>query len=210
MWPEPIRARGRVSAAIIIIPAPFDPRLISIIPPAVAQAAMDTGVARKPIIDMEAYRAELSARRDPVAGVMQTHHRPRCSRNPKRVVFAEGEEEQVIRAATTFVRPGPRHGDPGRPRGTGRANVAAESGIELDGELIEIITRAFRTRNSTYAQTALRAAAAQGLPAARLPAPDQPGPQSFCRLHGRAPATPTRWSPASRAISRSRSKKSSA
>ena len=55
-----------------LIPAPFDPRLISIVPPAVAQAAMDSGVARKPIIDMEAYRAELSARRDPVAGMMQT------------------------------------------------------------------------------------------------------------------------------------------
>ncbi len=54
-----------------IIPAPFDPRLISIVPPAVAGAAMDTGVARRPIVDMKAYRAELTARRDPVAGLMQ-------------------------------------------------------------------------------------------------------------------------------------------
>ena len=53
-----------------IIPVPFDPRLISAIPPAVAQAAMDTGVARKPIVDMDAYRQQLRTRRDPVAGVL--------------------------------------------------------------------------------------------------------------------------------------------
>ena len=54
-----------------IIPVPFDPRLISYVPPAVAKAAMDTGVARKPIVDMDAYRAQLRSRRDPVAGVLQ-------------------------------------------------------------------------------------------------------------------------------------------
>src|SRR5213078_5156852 len=53
-----------------IIPVPFDPRLISYVPPAVAKAAMDTGVARKPIVDMDAYRAALRSRRDPVAGVL--------------------------------------------------------------------------------------------------------------------------------------------
>src|SRR3982075_736632 len=54
-----------------IIPVPFAPRLISFIPPAVASAAMDTGVARKPIVDMDAYRAQLRSRRDPVAGILQ-------------------------------------------------------------------------------------------------------------------------------------------
>src|SRR3981081_2400652 len=54
-----------------IIPVPFDPRLISFIPPAIAKAAMDTGVARRPIVDMDAYRARLRSRRDPVAGVLQ-------------------------------------------------------------------------------------------------------------------------------------------
>ena len=54
-----------------IIPVPFDPRLISAIPPAVAKAAMETGVARRPIADMEAYRHQLSARRDPIAGTLQ-------------------------------------------------------------------------------------------------------------------------------------------
>ncbi|NBT22970.1 MAG: NADP-dependent malic enzyme, partial [Methylocystaceae bacterium] len=88
-----------------IIPAPFDPRLISIVPPAVAGAAMDTGVARRPIVDMKAYRAELTARRDPVAGLMQNIFE-RVRREPKRVVFAEGEEEQVIRAAHSFVNQG--------------------------------------------------------------------------------------------------------
>src|SRR5215475_4442535 len=88
-----------------IIPVPFDPRLISHVPVAVAKAAMDTGVARKPIADMEAYRHSLQTRRDPVAGVLQQVFR-RLRRAPKRVVFAEGEEEQVIRAAASFVQQG--------------------------------------------------------------------------------------------------------
>jgi malate dehydrogenase (oxaloacetate-decarboxylating)(NADP+) len=85
-----------------IIPAPFDPRLISTIPPAVAKAAMDTGVARKQIDNLAEYAQKLSGRLDPVAGWLQgifAHVR----RNPKRVVFAEGEEEQVVRAANTFL-----------------------------------------------------------------------------------------------------------
>src|SRR5262249_41116979 len=88
-----------------IIPVPFDPRLISVIPPAVAKAAMETGVARRPITDMAAYAAQLSARRDPVAGALQRIVE-RVRRYPKRVVFAEGEEEQVIRAALSFVNQG--------------------------------------------------------------------------------------------------------
>src|ERR1700754_1070504 len=88
-----------------IIPVPFDPRLIYSVPPAVALAAMDTGVARKPIVDMEAYRQALRSRRDPVAGVLSRVHE-RLKRQPKRVVFAEGEEENVIRAAISFVEQG--------------------------------------------------------------------------------------------------------
>src|SRR5271157_3387344 len=86
-----------------IIPVPFDPRLIHVIPIAVAKAAMASGVAQRPIVDMEAYKAQLSARRDPIAGAMQRIVE-RVRRTPKRVVFAEGEEEQVIRAAHSFVR----------------------------------------------------------------------------------------------------------
>lgn len=85
-----------------IIPAPFDPRLISAVPLAVAKAAMDSGVARRPIIDMEAYRTRLSARLDPTAGFINSIF-DACRLHPKRVVFAEGEEEQVVRAASSFA-----------------------------------------------------------------------------------------------------------
>jgi malate dehydrogenase (oxaloacetate-decarboxylating)(NADP+) len=85
-----------------IIPVPFDPRLLTEVPAAVAQAAMDSGVARQPIADMTAYKAQLSARRDPIAGTLQRIFQ-RVRRTPQRVVFAEGEEEQMIRAAVSFV-----------------------------------------------------------------------------------------------------------
>ena len=92
-----------------IIPAPFDPRLISAVSSAVAAAAMDTGVARKPIDDLEKYRRELSARLDPTASTLQVIF-DRISANQKRVVFAEGEEEKVIRAAMAFRNAG--YGEP--------------------------------------------------------------------------------------------------
>jgi len=84
-----------------IIPAPFDPRLIVHVSAAVAQAAMDTGVARKPIENMSAYRASLSARLDPSAANLQLIL-DTIRQTPKRVVFAEGEEEKTIRAAVAF------------------------------------------------------------------------------------------------------------
>jgi malate dehydrogenase (oxaloacetate-decarboxylating)(NADP+) len=88
-----------------IIPAPFDPRLITRIPAAVAKAAMDSGVARSPIVDMSAYHAKLSARLDPAAGFLHAIFE-QVRANPKRVVFAEGEQEQVIRAANAFIDSG--------------------------------------------------------------------------------------------------------
>ena len=88
-----------------IIPVPFDPRLISYIPPFVAQAAMDTGVARKPIEDMDAYRDQLAQRLDPTASFLQRYHGA-VRRDPKRIVFAEGEEPAVIRAAYAFKTQG--------------------------------------------------------------------------------------------------------
>jgi len=131
-----------------IIPVPFDPRLISAVPPAVAQAAMDTGVARKPITDMNAYTAQLRSRRDPVAGVLE-HVFDRLRRAPKRVVFAEGEEEQVIRAAASFVQQGLGSallvGREDRVRAT-----AKEAGIEIGGG-IEIINARLSRRNAQYA-----------------------------------------------------------
>jgi malate dehydrogenase (oxaloacetate-decarboxylating)(NADP+) len=131
-----------------IIPVPFDPRLISYVPPAVAKAAMDTGVARKPIVDMEAYRAQLQTRRDPVAGVLQRVFQ-RLRRAPKRVVFAEGEEEQVIRAAASFVQQGL-----GTALLLGREEPIRQSaqalGLEL-GQGMEIINAALSRRNAQYA-----------------------------------------------------------
>ncbi len=84
-----------------IIPVPFDPRLISCVPIAVAKAAMDSGVARRPIVDLDGYKNELSRRLDPTAALLQMIT-DRVRANPKRVVFAEGEEEAVIRAAIAF------------------------------------------------------------------------------------------------------------
>jgi len=91
-----------------IIPTPFDPRLISFIPPFVAQAAMDTGVARKPIDDMEAYRHSLARRADPSASFIQGVQ-ARCKELQRRIVFAEGEEPAVVRAAFSFKNQGLGH-----------------------------------------------------------------------------------------------------
>ncbi len=85
-----------------IIPVPFDPRLLSDVPRAVARAAMDSGVAQRPIVDLEAYGRELSARRDPIASTLQRIYQ-RVRRQPRRVVFAEGEEEHVMRAAVSYA-----------------------------------------------------------------------------------------------------------
>ena len=88
-----------------IIPSTFDPRLISKVPPAVAKAAMDSGVARKAIVDMESYTNRLSARLNPSAGLLQSIFQD-VKENPKRVIFAEGEEEDMIRAAAIFLNNG--------------------------------------------------------------------------------------------------------
>jgi len=84
-----------------IIPAPFDPRLMEVVPAAVAQAAMETGVAQKPIADMAAYRQSLRGRLNPTTSVLTTAYEV-AKANPKRVVFAEAEEEVVLRAAIQF------------------------------------------------------------------------------------------------------------
>jgi malate dehydrogenase (oxaloacetate-decarboxylating)(NADP+) len=89
-----------------IIPVPFDPRLISVVPAAVAEAAMKSGVARKPIADMKNYRRALSSRRDPTAAMLDLIFEELRGSRPRRVVFAEGEEERVIRAALQFQNAG--------------------------------------------------------------------------------------------------------
>jgi malate dehydrogenase (oxaloacetate-decarboxylating)(NADP+) len=88
-----------------IIPVPFDPRLISRVSSAVAEAAIKSGVARRELKDADSYRHELSARLDPSAALFQKITAS-VRANPKRVVFAEGEEESVIRAAAAFQNSG--------------------------------------------------------------------------------------------------------
>ena len=86
-----------------IIPSTFDPRLISVIPAAVAQAAMKSGVARKNISDLELYKDQLTNRLDPTMSLMQGIN-AKVRKNPKRVIFAEGEDENMLKAAIEFGR----------------------------------------------------------------------------------------------------------
>ncbi|MDW6025672.1 NADP-dependent malic enzyme [Mesorhizobium sp. BAC0120] len=131
-----------------IIPVPFDPRLITDIPVAVAKAAMESGVAGRPIANFDAYANELSARRDPIASTLQRIY-DRVRRQPKRVVFAEGEEEQVMRAAISFVN---------QRLGTailvGRDDVIKENarlaGLDLERPGIQVINARLSRRNAFY------------------------------------------------------------
>ena len=110
-----------------IIPAPFDPRLMEVVPSAVAEAAGRTGVARKPIVDMEAYRQVLRARLNPTVAVLSLAYEA-ARANPKRVLFAEGEEPNVLRAAIAF-----KEGGYGTPVLVGREEVydlLKEIGVE--------------------------------------------------------------------------------
>jgi malate dehydrogenase (oxaloacetate-decarboxylating)(NADP+) len=84
-----------------IIPAPFDPRLMETVSSAVAQAAMDSGVAQRPIEDFEAYRLSLRARLNPTTSVLTSVYE-QAKQAPKRVIFAEAEEDVVLRAAIQF------------------------------------------------------------------------------------------------------------
>ena len=88
-----------------IIPTPFDPRLIYRIPTAVAKAGMDTGVARRPIVDMDGYEASLKARMDPTASILRNlNSRARAAQST--IVFAEGDDPRVLRAAVLYQRSG--------------------------------------------------------------------------------------------------------
>ncbi len=88
-----------------IIPTPFDPRLIHTIPPAVARAGMDTGVARRPIVDMQGYEHDLRARMDPTASMLQGLY-ARAKGAQARMIFAEGDDIRVLRAAVAYQRSG--------------------------------------------------------------------------------------------------------
>jgi malate dehydrogenase (oxaloacetate-decarboxylating)(NADP+) len=88
-----------------IIPSPFDPRLIRNVSAAVAEAAMKSGVAQKKIEDFSAYKDSLAARLDPSVGFLQNIY-AQVRKKQKRVIFAEGEEESMLRAAIDFKNNG--------------------------------------------------------------------------------------------------------
>ena len=118
-----------------IIPAPFDPRLMEVVSSAVAKAAMDSGVAQKPIEDFDAYRHSLKARLNPTTSVL-TQVYERVKANPKRVIFAEAENEIVLRAAVQY-----RDFGYGEPVLVGRTQAVLDKMAELgvaDPESYEI------------------------------------------------------------------------
>ena len=130
-----------------IIPSPFDPRLISYVPPYVAQAAMDSGVARKPIADMSAYRHSLARRLDPTAALLQRIQGAVMGQG-RRIVFAEGEEPAVIRAAYAF-----QSQELGKAILVGREDIT-RANMRLVGvpeDAITIVNAALSERNSDYA-----------------------------------------------------------
>ena len=130
-----------------LIPAPFDPRLVVAVPSAVAQAAMESGVARKPVADMTAYRNELSARLDPTSGSLQAIF-DAVRAKPRRVVFAEGEEEKSIRGAIAFHNAG--YGTPVLIGREDRVRAALER-LGLSGiEALEIHNAKLSTATGKY------------------------------------------------------------
>jgi malate dehydrogenase (oxaloacetate-decarboxylating)(NADP+) len=132
-----------------IIPNAFDPRLIAWLPPAVARAAMDSGVARRPLMDLRRYTRELSGRLDPTANALDLLME-RVRTEPKRVVFAEGEEEKIVRAAVAF-----RNAGYGTPVLIGREDRvrATMQGLGLgDAEGIEIHNARLSGHNKRYVE----------------------------------------------------------
>ncbi|QSF55157.1 NADP-dependent malic enzyme [Brevundimonas fontaquae] len=134
-----------------IIPSPFDPRLIWYVPPFIAEAAMATGVARRPIADMDAYRASLRRRLDPSAGFLQAITASVQAAPMRRVVFIEGEEPSVIRAAYAFAAEGL-----GIPILLGREDVIRRNtldlGLEGAAQTLETVNARLSGRNGAYAE----------------------------------------------------------
>lgn len=131
-----------------IIPTPFDPRLIHRIPPAVARAGMDTGAARRPIIDMDAYELSLKSRMDPTANILRGIN-ARARANQARMIFAEGDDPKVLRAAVMYQRSGL-----GKALVVGRADdVKAKltaAGMEDAYRKLEVVNAANTQHLETY------------------------------------------------------------
>jgi len=131
-----------------IIPTPFDPRLIHRIPPAVAQAGMHTGVARRPIIDMDAYELSLKSRMDPTANILRGIN-ARARANQARMIFAEGDDPKVLRAAVMYQRSGL-----GKALVVGRAEDVKTkleaAGLDDAFRELEVVNAANTTHLETY------------------------------------------------------------
>jgi malate dehydrogenase (oxaloacetate-decarboxylating)(NADP+) len=132
-----------------IIPTPFDPRLIWYIPPFIAKAAMETGVARRPIDDMEAYRADLAQRLDPAAAFLQKITGAVSGAKRTRIVFAEGEDATVIRAAYAFQNQRLGHAVLLGREELIRQNMAL-AGIDPAEAKLEIINARLSDHNADY------------------------------------------------------------
>ena len=131
-----------------IIPTPFDPRLIHRIPPAVAKAGMATGVARRPIVDMDAYEASLKSRMDPTANMLRgLNARARAAQSS--VIFTEGDDPRVLRAAIAYQRQGL-----GKALVVGRTKDVAEmlraEGLADAIEELEVVNAANTPHLETY------------------------------------------------------------
>lgn len=144
-----------------IIPTPFDPRLIHVVPPAVAKAGMDTGVARRPIIDMEGYVQTLKARMDPTAAMLQGIH-ARARQSQSRMIFAEGDDPRVLRAAVAWQR-----GGLGKALVVGREADVAEklgaAGLADAVQEIEVVNASNTPHLSAYHDTLYRRLQRQGV-----------------------------------------------
>ena len=144
-----------------IIPTPFDPRLIHVVPPAVARAGMDTGAARRPIIDMEGYVQTLRQRMDPTASILQGIH-ARARQAQARMIFAEGDDPRVLRAAVAWQR-----GGLGRALVVGREadvaeKLAAEGMADAVREL-EVVSALTSPHLNAYHETLYKRLQRQGV-----------------------------------------------
>ncbi|AAV86208.1 NADP-dependent malic enzyme [Anaplasma marginale] len=144
---EAYGGRGMGYGKEYIIPTPFDPRLLSVVSPAVAKAAINSGVARKKIDDWDRYALELNSRISPTSNILNLMYGSVKS-SPKRVIFPEGEEVRVIKAALQWYGQGY-----GTPILVGRVDKIKES-LDLIGvdslEGITIANAAISSRNDVY------------------------------------------------------------
>lgn len=131
-----------------IIPKPFDPRVLLWEAPAVAKAAVDSGVARLPLRDLEEYRDSLEARLGRSRQVMRVYIH-KAQKEPKRIVFPEGEEEKILRAAQIVIDEGIA-----RPILLGSRTMIREKmeSLHLDLEAVEIINPSKSPRLDAYAK----------------------------------------------------------